>query len=488
MSQEPKKMDRRKFIYAGIGAAVIIVGGAAVYFATKPPEVTTITSTVPTTTTATSTTTVPTTTTATTTATSTTTATQTSTTTSTLTTTSTAAVKKITWWTVVNEGKMVSGQKIGASPDFENAAIKEFTGQNPNIGVDVVAIPWGDLFTKYVTALEAGVGPDVLFIPTTWAPQFIYAGYCKDLESFKSELDINDFSSAALNLFSAEGKLYGIPMRVDSRLLTYNVDLLKQAGYDRPPAYWPDEVLEWSKALTKAEIGQYGTGVVGRQTDSIIYDFWLCWAITNGGSILSKDMKECVLNSPEAVEALQFYCDLLNKYKVAPPGALDYDKAALRMMFIPGKIAMYSDGMFAATDFAKTPALKYAFDLIPGTKKIKSGQILGGWASLINSKTKYEEEAWKLVKFLADPKWMATWALSSPARYSAASFGGYFDNEGAKKNWEGALFGTPLPMHPKTGKIIPIIAQGVAEAVGQKKTPSEAMGWITTEVNKLIKT
>jgi ABC-type glycerol-3-phosphate transport system substrate-binding protein len=39
MSQEPKRMDRRKFMYAGLGALVVIFGGLAAYFATKPPEV-----------------------------------------------------------------------------------------------------------------------------------------------------------------------------------------------------------------------------------------------------------------------------------------------------------------------------------------------------------------------------------------------------------------------------------------------------------------
>jgi len=38
MTQKPTKLDRRKFIYAGLGAAVVIVGGLAAYFATRPPE------------------------------------------------------------------------------------------------------------------------------------------------------------------------------------------------------------------------------------------------------------------------------------------------------------------------------------------------------------------------------------------------------------------------------------------------------------------
>lgn len=32
-------MDRRKFVYAGLGAAIIVIGGIAAYFATRPPEV-----------------------------------------------------------------------------------------------------------------------------------------------------------------------------------------------------------------------------------------------------------------------------------------------------------------------------------------------------------------------------------------------------------------------------------------------------------------
>jgi len=484
MSEEKKeeKIDRRKYIkYVGAGAAVAAAAaigyGISELTRPPPPTPTTVVTTVPAPTTIVTTapppttvvTTVPT------------------VATTTIVTTPTLPKKKITWWTVVNEGKVVGGKLIGASPDFEKTVLAEFAKQYPNIEVEVTTIPWAELFTKYVTALEAGKGPDVFFIPTTWAAQFIYSNYCLSLEDFKNELDISDFLPSALSAFTAEGKLYGVPMRVDARLLTYNLALFEEKGFDRAPRTWPDEVLEWSRALTKADIGQYGIGIVGRQTDSILYEFWLCWVFTNGGSILSKDQRECVLNSSEAIEALQFYCDLLHKYKVAPPGALDYDKTALRQMFIPGKLGMYSDGKFAIADFAKNPQLRYAFDLIPGTKKVRSGNLLGGWAAVINSKCQNVEEAWKLIKFVSEPKWMATWALSTPARASATSFGGYFDDDASKKNFEQCKYATPLPMHPKLGKIIPIIVQGIGEAVGQKKTPAEALDWITSEVNKLIK-
>jgi len=52
MSSEPKKVDRRKFIYAGLGAVALIAIGAAAYVAMNPPVVTktvTTSTTVPTT-------------------------------------------------------------------------------------------------------------------------------------------------------------------------------------------------------------------------------------------------------------------------------------------------------------------------------------------------------------------------------------------------------------------------------------------------------
>ncbi|MGC8911794.1 MAG: hypothetical protein ACP5K8_06945 [Nitrososphaeria archaeon] len=52
MSVEPKKVDRRSFLYAGLGAVALIAIGAAAYVAMNPPVVTqtvTTSTTVPTT-------------------------------------------------------------------------------------------------------------------------------------------------------------------------------------------------------------------------------------------------------------------------------------------------------------------------------------------------------------------------------------------------------------------------------------------------------
>ena len=52
MGQEPKKVDRRSFLYIGLGAVALIAIGAAAYIAMNPPVVTqtsVVTSTVPTT-------------------------------------------------------------------------------------------------------------------------------------------------------------------------------------------------------------------------------------------------------------------------------------------------------------------------------------------------------------------------------------------------------------------------------------------------------
>src|SRR6185503_3500702 len=55
----------------------------------------------------------------------------------------------------------------------------------------------------------------------------------------------------------SDGQLYGIPWYVDTRLLFYRSDLLKQAGFDAPPRDW----VQWRRML--AALSHPGRKVYG---------------------------------------------------------------------------------------------------------------------------------------------------------------------------------------------------------------------------------
>jgi multiple sugar transport system substrate-binding protein len=493
MSQEPKKVDRRGFLYAGLGAIALVAIGSAVYIALNPPVVTQTTTMA-----TTSVTTVPTTSIVTTTMP--TTVTTTIPTTTIITTTPTTPKVTLEWWTVQSEGKVVNNKRIAPSPEFEEMAVKEFESFYPDIKVNATVIPWTDLYNKYVVALQAGKGPDIMFIPVTWAASFIYSGWLLNLQNYINEIEgwPEDFNEPSIYYWTSgiETKnvpaknVFGVPIRVDSRLLFYNVKMLKDAGFDRAPRYYPDEVLEWGQAVTKPEKGQYGIGVASAKTTSIIYEFWNCWLLASGGSWLNKEMTECTINSPQGVDALQFYADLVNKYKVALPGALNYTTTDLTNIFSAGnKLGMYCTAPGAIPVIkSANPDLEFGLDFIPGTKSVRTATQLGGWGAAIVSTTKHPEQAWKFLKFITSTKWMALWAATSPARKSSNAYGDLFGpgNPGAALNFEQCKYGVPLPMHPAQGDMLPLIVDAVTNVVGNVMTAKDALDQCTNSINQLL--
>src|SRR5690606_18366165 len=124
----------------------------------------------------------------------------------------------------------------------------------------------------------------------------------------------------------------------------------REAGLDpdAPPQTW-EEFLDASIALTRelpnGEM-QYGFGIAGGGEVGNMLARSLPFIWMNGGDVLNEDYTEAVIDSPEAIEAVQFYVDMLTRHKVAPPSTLQNDGAALRRLFGAGTLAQYQSGQF----------------------------------------------------------------------------------------------------------------------------------------------
>src|SRR5260370_26455926 len=87
--------------------------------------------------------------------------------------------------------------------------------------------------------------------------------------------------------------------------LVYNTDLLQKAGISSPPKSWSDFV-DAAQKMTDASAGVYGTAMDPQDT----FDPWkILWHVTKqlGGDFISADYKTAQLNSPEVVQAVQFW-------------------------------------------------------------------------------------------------------------------------------------------------------------------------------------
>ena len=103
-----------------------------------------------------------------------------------------------------------------------------------------------------LNALAAGNGPDIFMIQNSWMPDFMdkvvpAPDYMMTEQEFR-----NTFVDVAASDLVYDGKIYGVPLSVDSLALYYNKDIFNAAGVTRPPKTW-SEFDGIVKRLTKID-------------------------------------------------------------------------------------------------------------------------------------------------------------------------------------------------------------------------------------------
>lgn len=314
-------------------------------------------------------------------------------------------------------------------PHWEKAlkeAIAIFEERNPDIEVELEYVSYAEKETKYITAIEAGVGPDVLHlgpIEVSFA-QFASRGYFLDLTPFieaEGPGFLDPWYPVTIQAVTYNGKIYAMPGDFMSMILMYNKRLFAEAGLDpdKPPETW-EEFLEYAKALTRDRDGDgvidtWGFGTVG----AISPGFQLRFSpvlFSFGGDYLSPDYKCAAMNSNAAREAFRFFVELYTVHGVIPPGVTNMNPGNVREQFAAEKVAMIlSSGWGPPIVKSIRPEVNWdeilGFSHVPvkaGTDpKYRTTAWLSYWA--INRNTKYPEAAWKLVKFITSQEMEQKW-------------------------------------------------------------------------------
>jgi multiple sugar transport system substrate-binding protein len=197
-----------------------------------------------------------------------------------------------------------------------------------------------------------------------------------------------------ITMWQVDGKLYGLPIGVNALTLYYNRDHYDEMGLQYPDlSNWTwDVFLDNARKLTRytsasSQPERWGYAQHGNSP----------WAISpvlfqNGGSILTPDWKQSNIQSPESVEALQWYADLFLKHQVGPKSGNS------RTMFINGQLSMRAGGQ---GDVAFYPeGMNHDVTYLPAGKA-GFATAIGGDCISIYPYTKHPEEAQRFAEFLA---------------------------------------------------------------------------------------
>ena len=134
--------------------------------------------------------------------------------------------------------------------------------------------------------------------------------------------DWSDFLAGSKKAATYDGKIIGIPYRITTGIMHYQKYLMDQAGITKLPETF-EELRQAAIALNHPP-ERYGFGLNGRQGAAMFSSF-SPWLYSSGGDTVDFKTGEILINSPEAVEALEFWSGFVTKDKVVPPEAMTWD-------------------------------------------------------------------------------------------------------------------------------------------------------------------
>jgi len=363
-----------------------------------------------------------------------------------------------------------------------------FEKRYPGVRVNVQYLDWGHLDEKLTISFAGGVSPDVFQVGAEYVGGIAYRGQARVLDDYvRAWGQRDDFYDASWNTCVYNGHVYGIPYLSAPRALVYRKDLLRQAGYNAPPRTW-EELVEAAQKMTLRRGGNYErAGFYLPVSFQIFVEF--LWE--NGGDIVTPDGKRAVLDSPEAIEALQFYCDLYTKHQVCPTSGLPTVGGEVPF-FAAGKSAMEINNQFAVKRVKQyAPRLLDQVGVaVPAWKKRPVVTVYTDWLAL-SPQSRHPDAAWKLIAFLMEPENLAAYNETQfflPPRKSLKN---------AKFLRENPLLRVYLDLMEKHGRALPPIRQwfrirdglkgAVEEAIYGLKTPEQALQDYNRTLNALLR-
>ncbi len=373
--------------------------------------------------------------------------------------------------------------------------IGEFETANPGLSVELRNEPGSQgAMAKLQTLISGNEAPDVVSLHGAFYIPLASKEALLDIEPFiekSPEMSLDDFDPRLVELCRYEGKLYSLPRYTSVYTLFYNPDLFDNAGVpyptDQDPWDW-DAYLRTARKLTRDLDGDGNTDIWG-----CAIDFWGAriypWLWSNGADIFSEDRTKCILDSPEAIEAVQFAADLLGVHKVTPETLSSEHDQALEM-FTQGNIGMHMTGPWdvqnlqAATD---SQGLKWAVAPLPSRKR--RATMLGTENYAICSQTEHPEEAWRLFEFLMSPhaqEYMAAAQEKMPSRLSVIS-GSYVEADVAHDRRvfaEALSYAVEPPNVPDWSQVRPIYQEELDNVWIGRKTAAEGCRDAARRINE----
>jgi len=257
--------------------------------------------------------------------------------------------------------------------------LTKFERANPGVRVVSSGKSSATILNDYVARADKGLGPDLILLPSQWAPQLADQGLIRDLSPF--EINASNYLSAALDTVRYGDGLYGIPFQVHTFALYYNASLVEK----------PPQTLE-----QLADQAANGLSVFIPTTFRDAY-----WGIPAFGGKLLDDEGRIILHEGGFANWLAWLKQSLN----APGIILSSDYETGLSLFTEGRVAYFVGSSRDATRLGASfeeDVVRVA--VLPSGPVGSAGPLLETEALMVNasSSDEHAELAMSLAQFLTN--------------------------------------------------------------------------------------
>jgi multiple sugar transport system substrate-binding protein len=304
--------------------------------------------------------------------------------------------------------------------------IDDFNADN-EWNITVVGEYQGDLGTihdKVIAGLPTDQLPSIVMsapgLAAAYAVQDVAVPLSRYLGSRNwgfSQAERDDFFPSALTLDGLPqfgDQLYSFSSCRSLQVLYYNLDWLKELGYDAPPETW-DEFREMACAASIPADGLFGFEL---GMDSSIFNSLL---VTQGLSLVNRGGTAYILGGEQGRAALQFLQDLIDD------GCAQWEtEQGHRSDFGAGRVLFVIDSTDELVTYQRTVAeqanFTWALSDLPHTTEEPLVGVEGISSTILRTIPEEQLAAWLFIKWLAEPEQQARWAQQVgcfPTRRSA---------------------------------------------------------------------
>jgi putative chitobiose transport system substrate-binding protein len=191
--------------------------------------------------------------------------------------------------------------------DYFKGRIAAFEAQNPGLKVRWVDVPWSGMESKMLTAVAGKTVPDVVNLNPAFASQLAERGAWMTLDD-KVPADVRkQYLPKIWQASVLDGKSFGVPWYLTTRIAIYNSALLKQAGLAKPPANFQELVK--AAQVVKEKTGKYAffSTLVPEDSGEVLEMF------VQEGVTLVDDKGKAAFNTPKGKALFQTWVDLYKK-------------------------------------------------------------------------------------------------------------------------------------------------------------------------------